>query len=60
VLSHESAGIVGALSEAGELALAGFIEEQVPELRERYRALGVELRREATEGEWCLLVGRRS
>jgi len=60
VLSDESAGIVRALSETGELALAGFIEEQMPELQERYRAEGVELRHEATEGDWCLLVGRRS
>jgi ribosomal protein L11 methyltransferase len=60
VLSEESAGIVRALSETGELALAGFIEEQMPELRQCYRRAGVELRHEATEGDWCLLVGRRS
>jgi ribosomal protein L11 methyltransferase len=60
VLTAESAGIVRAVSETGELALAGFIAEQVPELRERYRAEGVELRHQASEGDWCLLVGRRS
>ena len=60
VLTAESAGIVRSLSATGELALAGFIDEQVPELRERYRAEGVELRHQAREGDWCLLVGRRS
>jgi len=60
VLLAECAGIVGSLADTGELALAGFIEEQVPELLERYRAQGVELRHQAREGDWCLLVGRRS
>ena len=60
VLSQESAGIVRALSETGELALAGFIQEQVPGLLEHYRNAGVELRQQAREGDWCLLVGRRS
>jgi ribosomal protein L11 methyltransferase len=60
VLTAESAGIVRTLSDAGELALCGFIDEQVPALLERYRAEGVELRHQAREGDWCLLVGRRS
>jgi len=60
VLTAESAGIVRSVSETGELALAGFIDEQVPGLLERYRAAGVELRHQASEGDWCLLVGRRS
>jgi len=60
VLLAECAGIVGSLADTGELALAGFIEEQVPEVLERYRAEGVALRHQAREGDWCLLVGRRS
>lgn len=43
---------------AGELALAGFIHEQVEELVQHYAARGVVLHQEASEGDWCLLAGR--
>jgi ribosomal protein L11 methyltransferase len=60
VLLAASAGIVRCLGEASQLALAGFIEEQEPELLQHYRALGVVLQRVAQEGDWCLLAGRPS
>lgn len=56
VLLAASEGLVRCV--AGELALAGFIHEQVEELVQHYAARGVVLHQEASEGDWCLLAGR--
>jgi ribosomal protein L11 methyltransferase len=58
ILEAACGGITRALAPNGEIALSGFILEQVPGLIERYRARGVALERAAEEGDWCLLVGR--
>lgn len=51
--------IVARLSPAGELALAGLIEEQCDAVMRRYYEGGVLLEIEDREDDWCLLVGRR-
>ncbi len=56
VLLAASEGLVRCVG--GELALAGFIQEQVEELVQHYSARGVALHQTAAEGEWCLLAGR--
>jgi ribosomal protein L11 methyltransferase len=45
------------LGAHGVLALAGFIDEQVPRLCVRFAALGVVLRSAGNDGEWHLLTG---
>jgi ribosomal protein L11 methylase PrmA len=60
VLEAACPAIAGALAPLGELALAGFIEEQEAALITRYGAVGVRLARVAQEGDWCLLAGRRA
>jgi ribosomal protein L11 methyltransferase len=60
VLEAACSAIAGALAPLGELALAGFIEEQEAALITRYGAAGVALARVAQEGDWCLLAGRRA
>jgi ribosomal protein L11 methyltransferase len=60
VLSELADGIAARLKPGGQVALAGFIEEQVDGLMRRYRAAGLELALGAREGAWCLLVGRRA
>jgi ribosomal protein L11 methylase PrmA len=57
VLLAASSGIARCCGATTELALAGFIEEQVEELVRHYRALGLMLRQEASAGDWCLLSG---
>ncbi|MEO8179490.1 MAG: 50S ribosomal protein L11 methyltransferase [Deltaproteobacteria bacterium] len=57
VLLGASDGIVRCARAARELALAGFIEEQVDELVQHYAALGIVLHQEARAGDWCLLSG---
>ncbi len=49
--------IVAKLSPAGELALAGLIEEQCDAVIRRYCKAGVSLEIEGREEDWCLLVG---
>jgi ribosomal protein L11 methyltransferase len=56
VLLAASEGLVRCVG--GELALAGFIHEQVEELVQHYAACGVVLHQVASEGDWCLLAGR--
>jgi len=58
VLLAASSGIARCCGATTELALAGFIEEQLEELVQCYRTLGLVLRPEAREGDWCLLSGR--
>ena len=58
VLLAAGSGIARCCGATTELALAGFIEEQVEELVRHYRALGLALQLEARAGEWCLLSGR--
>jgi ribosomal protein L11 methylase PrmA len=51
--------IVARLSPAGELALAGLIDEQCDAVVRRYGEAGIQLEIEDREDDWCLLVGRR-
>jgi ribosomal protein L11 methyltransferase len=60
VLFELAEGIAARLKPEGQVALSGFIEEQVDALVRRYRAVGLELALGAREGTWCLLVGRRA
>jgi ribosomal protein L11 methyltransferase len=55
VLLGASAAIARCARAARQLALSGFIEEQVGELVQHYAALGIVLQLEAREGDWCLL-----
>jgi ribosomal protein L11 methyltransferase len=57
VLLAASSGIARCCGATTELALAGFIEEQLEELVQCYRTLGLVLRPQAREGDWCLLSG---
>ena len=59
VLLHLCEDIVDRLSPAGELALAGLIEEQCEAVIRRYEQAGVSLEIEGREEDWCLLVGQR-
>jgi ribosomal protein L11 methyltransferase len=54
VLLAASDGLVRCVG--GELALAGFIHEQVEELVQHYAQSGVALHPQASEGDWVLLV----
>lgn len=58
---HELAPLIVARLAAGaELALAGFIAEQVPGVIERFAACGMPLEPIATEDDWLLCSGRRT
>jgi ribosomal protein L11 methyltransferase len=60
VLLASSAGLLRCLHLESEIALSGFIAEQVDELVQHYLGIGVALQPVASEGDWWLLAGQRT
>lgn len=54
-LTELAPAIAGRLAPEGTLLLTGLLEEQVPEVLARYRALGCVERQRTGEGDWALL-----
>jgi len=59
VLELLAPGIAARVRTGGELALAGFIDEQCDGVVRCYAAAGIRLERHAKVDDWCLLVGTR-
>ena len=60
VLELLAPGIATRVRTGGELALAGFIDEQCDGVVRCYAASGIRLGRHAKVDDWCLLVGTRA
>jgi ribosomal protein L11 methyltransferase len=57
ILVSLAPSLVPRLGPGGQVALAGFIAEQMDAIVLAYRAAGVELELAARHGAWCLLAG---